>query len=735
MIYKDIKSIIALFMLASAVSSALFGKNPETLNEMEVRGSNNFEDLDLSRSSVLSGNHMENYKVDAISDLSGLAPNLYINSYGIKSYGDVITLRGIGNAQLFGDPAVGLYIDGIPQGSTATYSSALFDLESVEVLKGYNGHRFGKNTPGGIIDIKSRKAGDVHRSQMSASYATFDTQNFRILADGPTGKNSSYYFGLNREESAGFADNSNLLGNDATSESWNGRLGFDFTTDGGLDIGVGGTWEAFKMGAQPIVHRNSAAGFYKRDSDLNEIGSVKSNSQYLKLETTTDLSGIKSVTSRNQWKLDPNILDLNYADSGLAQTAGYLQASGNPISSSSTIKENHHGWSEELSFYSIGEQSFDWMVLLFANTSEIDGYAERNYPLPTVEQNNSTYFHAGVMLPASSTTDYIMDTDSFALSTSLLKDLNENTSFQIGLRFDHVSKDLKRSKVNSLTPSPSDISESEDYSWISPSLELQRKINENFSTFLKSSLSQKPGGFSPYVDNADLIAAGVISLDYKEEKIWANEVGISFNENQSRSGFAVSFFWNEISDYQLEKPSGAFDYFVDNAEEVEIHGFELDFYTKPSSDWILTGSYATTDGEIKKHSGLSYDPGYDPFGPPANPILGPHDFAGKDIPFTPEQTFNISATNLVTDYLSWTVGLTHVGKIHYLDQTATDTVNNSYTLWNTSVEYFLNDWKLNLFGTNLTDEKYYSSLVTSLTGAPGIVGSPRVIGLSVSRTF
>jgi len=339
MISKYNKSTIAFFILAGAVSSALFGKNPETLNEMEVRGSNNFEDLDLSRSSVLSGNLMENYKVDAISDLSGLAPNLYINSYGIKSYGDVITLRGIGNAQLFGDPAVGLYIDGIPQGSTATYSSALFDLESVEVLKGYNGHRFGKNTPGGIIDIKSRKAGDVHRSQMSASYATFDTQIFRILADGPTGKNSSYYFGLNREESAGFADNSNLLGNDATSESWNGRLGFDFTTDGGLDIGVGGTWEAFKMGAQPIVHRNSAAGFYKRDSDLNEIGSVKSNSQYLKLETTTDLSGIKSVTSRNQWKLDPNILDLNYADSGLAQTAGYLQASGNQLAQVQPLKK------------------------------------------------------------------------------------------------------------------------------------------------------------------------------------------------------------------------------------------------------------------------------------------------------------------------------------------------------------------------------------------------------------
>ena len=135
---------------------------------------------------------------------------------------------------------------------------------------------------------------------MSASYATFETQSYRIFADGPTGKNSSYYFVLNREETDGFADNLNPLGNDAASENWNGRLGFDFITDDGLEIGIGGTWEEFKLGAQPIVHRNALTGFYQRNSDLNEVGSVKSNSQYVNLETKTDFSGIKSVTSRNQ---------------------------------------------------------------------------------------------------------------------------------------------------------------------------------------------------------------------------------------------------------------------------------------------------------------------------------------------------------------------------------------------------------------------------------------------------
>ena len=57
------------------------------------------------------------------------------------------------------------------------------------------------------------------------------------------------------------------------------------------------------------------------------------------------------------------------------------------------------------------------------------------------------------------------------------------------------------------------------------------------------------------------------------------------------------------------------------------------------------------------------------------------------------------------------------------------------------------EWSFNLFGLNLTDEEYYTSLVSNLKSftstdggvtpgpAPGILGSPRLIGLSVSREF
>ena len=63
-----------------------------------------------------------------------------------------------------------------------------------------------------------------------------------------------------------------------------------------------------------------------------------------------------------------------------------------------------------------------------------------------------------------------------------------------------------------------------------------------------------------------------------------------------------------------------------------------------------------------------------------------------------------------------------------------DKIDN-YTLLDASLGYDFESWKLSLFGANLTDEEYYTSLVNNLTGTPGVLGSPRVIGLSITKEF
>ena len=715
-----IKYPLSLILLASTLLAQESNSNDAkaTLPELAVQGSS-MGDLDLSRASILSGDKVESRKIKSISDLSASAPNFYVNSSGQQSFGDVITLRGIGNTQLFGDPGVGLYIDGIAQGSTATYSSTLFDLEGVEVLKGYQGHRFGKNTPGGVINIKSRKAGDTHRTKLSISYATFNTQNYRVLADGPTGEKSSYYFGINRAESDGFADNVNPLGNDATSESLNSRLGFDFTTDNGLEIGIGGTWEEFELGAQPLVPRissdnNKSIGFYGRDSNENEMAKINSNSQFLKLSVPTNFGNITSVTSRFDWEINPSLVDLAFVD---AQLANADLAAFGFISSTSKIIEDQERIAEELIFSSDEDADWKWQLGLYFANDEIDGKAERTFPNPGGWQEHQL-------------TSYTNELDSFATFGSLNRSITDKTSLELAIRYDAIDRKFTRNKVVTSNvghnwSNPSNGIYDEDF--FSPSIAITHVIKEDVSIFARVSQSFKPGGFSPYVDTNSTSLMGISNQQFTKEKNLAYEVGMNLTSADKLWNFDFAIFWNEVEDYHFEKPTGTTDYFVDNAEEVDIFGFEVEITGRPSDQLFLSLGYGLTDGEIKKHVGSNFN---------RNTFsVDSYDFAGADIPYSPEQTFSASMDYLWTENLSSHLGVRNIGKVHYLDQTANDTVNDSYTLLNASVSYLYKDWGLNVFGTNLTDEEYYSSLVSSLSGVPGVVGSPRVIGLSISKEF
>ena len=735
-----IKYTLTLILLAGTLQAQESDSNDAkaTLPELAVQGSSMGE-IDLSRASILSGDTIESRKIKSISDLSGSAPNFYVNSSGQQSFGDVITLRGIGNTQLFGDPAVSLYVDGVPAGSTSTYSSDLFDVDSVELLSGFQGHRFGKNSHGGVINIKTRRPSENHRSKLYASYGTFNTQNYRVLADGPTGENSSYYFGMNRSESDGFADNTNLLGNDATSKSWNGRLGFNWVTKEGLEIGLGATWEKFDLGAQPIVPRASSGnsnynGFYNRNSSINEVGEISKNSQHLSIKAKTDWGEIKSTTSRNFWKMDPSMLDLNFVDSSLATLSQFRQLMSEPVldSTSKIVEERENIW-EELQFSGGDIDEMSWLFGISFGEEDVTGIATRVVPMPEF----GNFADIASYKNENSITSYSFDNQQFGLHTKISNSIGEHSSYELGLRFDHEKKKMQRTKTNTSlllpTVSPSNLEKSFD--WFSPFVAFSHDLNEQLKFSFRSSLSQKAGGYTAYVDDVvyipsfpDLLDLGIVDLEFKEEKNWANEFKVDFLRKENDIGGSLAVFWNDVKNYQFEKPSGSFDYFVDNADEVEIYGLEVELFIRPLESSTFNFTLGINESEIKKHNATSFDA-------TAQSVLGPHNFAGKKVPFVPESTLGINYRQQINELLHTNLGLKNIGKTSYLDQTATETVNDSYTLLNANIGYQNNGWAVNLFGTNLTDEEYYTSLVTSLGGAPGVVGSPRVMGLSISKEF
>jgi iron complex outermembrane receptor protein len=709
---KNITPLLPLFLCASLFGQATeTNASRQTLEEIAVKGTQ-LEELDLSRASVLSGGTIEDKKISSVSDLAGLSPSLYVNSNGIQSYGDVITLRGIGNTQLFGDPAVSLYVDGVPAGNTSTYSSALFDLESVEILKGSQGHRFGKNSPGGVINIKTRRPGDAHRSKLFASYASFDTQNYRILADGPTGETSSYYFGLNRTTSDGFADNSNALGNDATRESWNGRLGFNWISQDGTDVGIGGTWEKFDLGAQPLVPRASSgnpsySSFYARNSSLNERSRIESNSQYVSLGKETEFGRLRSVTTRSNWEIDPNVLDLTFSDSSLAGLAVFRP----DLVSSSTIIEERRNWSQDLSLASDPDEDLRWDLGIFYNSRKVNGKSTRMIPMPS---DGNTSNIAGYQL-YSSETSYSTRAKNFSVRGGVSRDVLEGSTIELGLRIDTSKQELARSKVNSypFLPAVTPTSLSETFDWLSVNVGFLHPLSETTDLFINSSASSKPGGFSAYLD-----PGSALSEKFLREKNWATDIGLSIQPSD-QTGFSITAYINKIDDHQFEMPIPlSTDYYVTNAEESTVKGLEIEGFFKPADGFTFTAAYGLCESEYDKFSDLT-------------------GLVGKQLAFVPRSTLNLSLSYENESGLHAQLGTRTIGKTHYWNNTGTNNsdIQDTYTTLQANIGHKINDFEINLFGTNLTDEEYYSTLVSSLTGSPGVVGSPRVIGLSISREF
>ena len=216
---------------------------------------------------------------------------------------------------------------------------------------------------------------------------------------------------------------------------------------------------------------------------------------------------------------------------------------------------------------------------------------------------------------------------------------------------------------------------------------------------------------------------------FESEEITSYEIG--FNLSEKSWNFGIKGFLNDIKNYQFEQPvTGTSNYYLENAEEASVYGLEVDSLWNLSGGWTFGATYGLTESEFEKVTAL--------------PKL-----VGKQLTFVPDHSLSFVLGHQLDNGLSYQVGSRTVGKTFFWDNTGSnsDDVIGSYTLLEAQIGYIYNDWSFSLFGTNLTDEEYYTSLVSSLKPltspdggltpgpAPGVAGSPRVIGLSISKEF
>jgi len=118
--------------------------------------------------------------------LSGRTPSLNVES----SFGRTFPrfyIRGLGNTDFDPNAAqpVSVVYDDVALENPMLKSFPIFDVASVEVLRGPQGTLFGRNTPAGVVKIDSAKPTDTFTGKFAASYGTYDTVNMEAALSGP----------------------------------------------------------------------------------------------------------------------------------------------------------------------------------------------------------------------------------------------------------------------------------------------------------------------------------------------------------------------------------------------------------------------------------------------------------------------------------------------------------------------------------------------------------------------
>ena len=161
---------------------------------------------------AISTERLTDSTIRDLVDLNGFAPNVNISEDGSRGGGGAsITIRGISPTRTDDnsfDSPIGVMIDDIYLGSLAGQVLENFDLERVEVLRGPQGTLFGKNTIGGVVHvIRSRPTGELG-ARVKATFGNNDQREVRAVFNAPIIDESlavKAFFTLQNDD--GFQDN------------------------------------------------------------------------------------------------------------------------------------------------------------------------------------------------------------------------------------------------------------------------------------------------------------------------------------------------------------------------------------------------------------------------------------------------------------------------------------------------------------------------------------------------
>jgi iron complex outermembrane recepter protein len=130
---------------------------------------------------------LERLRIDNLDDLQNVVPTLTVSQASGRPNAPVYSLRGIRPTEaIYGqDPTVAVYFADVVLSPAQGSNLGMYDLGSVQVLKGPQGTLFGRNTTGGAILLTPRRPGESFASDVLVGYGTYGLNETQLGIDMP----------------------------------------------------------------------------------------------------------------------------------------------------------------------------------------------------------------------------------------------------------------------------------------------------------------------------------------------------------------------------------------------------------------------------------------------------------------------------------------------------------------------------------------------------------------------
>jgi len=575
----------------------------DTLNTIVVTGTKtqdpeNVQDVPLAVT-AFNADTLEAFKVRDVQGLTFSAPNVSLDQIGTSRGQANFSIRGLGiNSSIPSiDPTVGVFVDGVYLGTNGGVVFDLFDLESVEILRGPQGVLFGRNVTGGAVLIntgnptndfrgKFRAAvdGPLFEDRGGANYTVSGVVSGPIAEDVLLFKLGAYY---NKDE--GYFTNSFDGSNHGRAETYilrgalEARLG-DLTLTGKIDY--------FDSDGDGPAAQNR--GFFSRDSfDF----AIDNRGSYTNETVNASLTA--------EWDIGPGTLTniFGYRDYQ-ATTDADIDATPSFIFHSGTETEQDQ-ISNELR-YAVSGDGFDLTVGGFYFDQSIAYTEVRDIPVSTP----LTFYGGGAQ-----------DHEVLGLFASGQFYLTDALSVIGGLRWSQETKDAAVTYVrprpecsvvegscpttgtNPFIPTENNgFTDSVRFTNWSPKVGLQYEFADS-QLYAHWTRGYRSGGYNFRITNANAFEAIALapggSFNFDEERVDNYEIGGKFQTSDRSFTLNVAAYYTDISGMQREvnqaSATSGVAQSIFNTADASILGFEAEARMRLSDTFVVTANVGVID--------------------------------------------------------------------------------------------------------------------------------------------